>query len=60
MKLQNAEVCGCANCEGTDEGCVGEACYERAWREQTEREESEAVVRENGIRFAINQHICED
>ena len=33
---------------------------ERAWQAQMEREEIEAAVRENGIRLAINQHICED
>jgi len=68
MKLNTAEACGwvCSACEaglencGCGSQCSAKECCEKVWREQMEREEIDAVVRENGIRFAINQHICED
>lgn len=65
MRQNDAQAGGCAEC-GDVENCacgrgrVAEECCEKLWREQMEREEMETVVRENGIRFAINQHICED
>jgi len=61
MKRNDAEGCGCVDGRCTCGGQHGaEECCEEAWREQLEREEMETVLRENGIRIAMNQHICED
>jgi len=58
--MQEAETNGCVGCEECSERCGCGECCEEVWREQMEREEIEMVVRANGIRFALNQHICED
>jgi len=47
------------DCEGADK-CEAEPCSEKTREKQRKREETEELVRENGIRLAMNQHICED
>ena len=47
------------DCE-CDDRCQGEPRGEETREEQRRREEAVELVRGNGIRLAMNQHICED
>jgi precorrin-6x reductase len=65
MRPESADVCLCV--ENGHAGCICSAahhgveeCGEKRRCEQMGREELEELVRENGIRFAINSHICQD
>ena len=47
-------------CESAENEIAQEDRVESARGKRRAQEETDEVVRENGIPFAINQHICED